>query len=290
MTRSTIRVGVLLAAGGFVVLASFFGSRTQQVRAVPDYQALRDDANGALVYVFADGSGQVLPYTPQPVITSAPSAPTLTAPPSAVPATATAAPSATAGATATSAPTAAPQPVLLNGSFEQDGGWVAYFTQTSTAGKEPSVLRAVKGEGPFAGMVYDGARSLHLRGEYLCFQGGVYQRLAATPGQALRLTAWFQTWSNTTDLFELPSDINTYQSVRLGIDPKGGTDPLSSRVEWTERGAGGDWQQLVVDTYAGAPAVTIFVGANVGYHYPDQCNWPLRNNWALFDLVELTAP
>ena len=80
--------------------------------------------------------------------------------------------------------------------------------------------------------------------------------------------------------------------VALGIDAKGGTDPGNSRVEWTIGSAPGAWKQLVVETYANAPAVTVFLRADLGYRpdYPGQCNWAVRNNWGLFDAVELTTP
>lgn len=245
--------------------------------------ALRDDANGFLCYDFR-AWGQCFAYTPTAgaPVTAAPS---VTTAPGVTPAP----PTATRPPATATAP-AAQQPELLNGGFEQDGGWVSYFLQTSAPGKEPGVFRVPRGDGPFAGIVYEGNRALQVRGEYMCWRGGAYQRVPVVAGQALRLTAYADTWSNSTDLFEFESDVNTWQSLQLGIDPKGGTDPANSRIEWTERYGGIGWQQLSIDTYSAAPFVTVFLYANLGYRYPNECMWPLRNNWGLFDAVTLTAP
>jgi hypothetical protein len=260
------------------------------VAAQTGLQALRDDANGFLCYDFR-AWGQCFAYTPT-AGGQATAAPSATTAPGVTPATATATPTATVTRppTATATAPSAQQPELLNGGFEQDGGWVSYFLQTSAPGKEPGVFRVPRGDGPFAGIVYEGQRALQVRGEYMCWRGGAYQRVPVVAGQALRLTAWADTWSNSTDLFEFESDVNTWQSLQLGIDPKGGTDPANSRIEWTERYGGTGWQQLTVDTYAAAPFVTVFLYANLGYRYPNECMWPLKNNWGLFDTVTLVAP
>lgn len=265
------------------------------VAAQAGLQALRDDANGYLCYDFR-AWGQCFAYTPTAgmPVTAAPSATTAPgvtpAPPTATrpPATATA-PASSATPTATRPPATAtatseaPAVVLLNPSFDEQGGWVDYFLQTSAAGKMPTVYQASRGDGPFAGMVFDGPYSHHFRGEYLCWQGGSYQRVPVPSGRWIRFGMSAFTWSNSTDFFEFATDPNTWQTWRVGIDPLGGADPRQSRVEWVGADGSDEWRRLTVETIARNSFVTVFAEFNLGYKYPGECMWPVRNNWGVLD-------
>lgn len=101
--------------------------------------------------------------------------------------------------------------------------------------------------------------------------GGVHQSVAATPGRAARLAAWLLT----------SRDGEAPMGSRIGIDPRGGTDPDSADVVWSEWAeTGGQWRRVTVSAAAAADRVTIFLE-----HAQNAAN---RWNLSAFDGVELT--
>jgi hypothetical protein len=134
----------------------------------------------------------------------------------------------------------------------------------------------------------DGQFALKFSGLFMCWRAGVYQRVPVTAGQWLRFSAHVFTWSNSGGNFELPSDLNTYQSARVGLDPLGGVDPRNSRVEWVGPVETDDnYTRLAVDTLARAGFVTAFVEYNLGYKHPGECMWAVTNNWGYADAAAL---
>lgn len=102
--------------------------------------------------------------------------------------------------------------------------------------------------------------------------GGAYQSLAAQPGRGLQLSAWVLTWKQG----DRPI------GGRIGIDPRGGTNPESGAIiwsPWTE--TDGAWQPMSISAHAQLEQVTIFL----------QHDQHLANAWNIvaFDAVQLGA-
>src|SRR5450432_511391 len=99
--------------------------------------------------------------------------------------------------------------------------------------------------------------------EYLTFfathRGGVFQNVAVTQGSKLQFSAWVNVWSTSLDdpnASEQPGRL----TVRVGIDPKGGTDGTSANIIWTQAPELYDqYQQVTVEATAAAASVTVFV-------------------------------
>lgn len=95
--------------------------------------------------------------------------------------------------------------------------------------------------------------------------GGVYQQVTGiTPGTELRFSIYAHVWSTTFDdlnLSEDPGDV----SVRVGIDPSGGTDALSSSVQYSTPLVAYDaYREYNVIVTAQSSTVTVFVRSTVG--------------------------
>ena len=98
-------------------------------------------------------------------------------------------------------------------------------------------------------------------------KGGVYQRVAVTPGDVLQFRGWVITYR--TDPF--PVSFHYESSGRVGIDPNGGTDPNASSIVWSpwvtaqdivgarEEATGkGYWTEAYVKATAASNYVTVF--------------------------------
>jgi LysM repeat protein len=94
---------------------------------------------------------------------------------------------------------------------------------------------------------------------------GVYQRVTTvTPGTELRFSVWVWVWSSAT--FEDPnvSEDPNGVTVRVGIDPTGGTNAQSPNVVWSQGVEFYDeFRELSVVATASGPAVTVFVRSEV---------------------------
>jgi beta-lactamase superfamily II metal-dependent hydrolase len=139
---------------------------------------------------------------------------------------------------------------------------------------------------------------------------GLYQQVSIVPGVKLRFTAWAHAWSNHADEehpddFPHPDDPGWsegagYQQIAwpegsqppsedpqqnarsnftfwVGIDPTGGTDPLSESTVWSQGWHiyNGYVQPLSVETVTEAYTVTVFLRS--------QTQWPFRHNDAYWD-------
>jgi LysM repeat protein len=95
--------------------------------------------------------------------------------------------------------------------------------------------------------------------------GGVYQQISGvTPGTELRFSIYAHIWSST---FEDPnvSDDPGAVALRVGIDPNGGTDGMSSDVVYTEPQIFYDtFRQYSIIVTAKSSTVTVFVRSTVG--------------------------
>ena len=87
---------------------------------------------------------------------------------------------------------------------------------------------------------------------------GLYQQVRVSPGQTLRFSIWTQVWSSTYSngkISELPGNIR----ISIGIDPTGGTDPLSRVIHWTSEIEAYDrWHFQLVEEVAQNNVITVF--------------------------------
>jgi len=119
--------------------------------------------------------------------------------------------------------------------------------------------------------VLDGEVSWNIKQGYAVFTVAGYQRVSGlTPGESVKLTAygWVYTCNDTTTSCIIPdfpyrrSDTAAGASLKVGIDPTGGTDPLSPNVVWSGSAAPYDqWAELTVTVQARGDSVTVFLYA-----------------------------
>ncbi len=139
--------------------------------------------------------------------------------------------------------------------------------------------------------VHSGAVSWHLRQNGAVFTAAGYQQVSEiAPGTALELIAhgWAFACADATTRCAIPtppyaqSDETAGITLRAGIDPTGGLDPLSSAVQWSENAAPYDqWATLRVTATAQAETVTIYL-------FMTQ-QTPLALNGIYWDAISLSA-
>lgn len=153
-------------------------------------------------------------------------------------------------------------PVLLNADFEVDDltGWTEWGSVDGVqTGPWFFDIAARVGAGFLGTAVNCGAKD-----------GGVQQSIAARPGSDLTLRAWTLTFHDGA------AGIRN----RIGIDPRGGTDPRSDRIVWSPWvETGGLWENVTVTVRAEADRVTVFLEHDQDAQNP----W----NLSAFDGVEI---
>lgn len=96
--------------------------------------------------------------------------------------------------------------------------------------------------------------SVQIHSDHAGFDGGIYQRVAATPGTGYKFVVyWAVVMVDGKGMHE--SEINR----RLGIDPFGGTDPNSGNIRWSPDYFGSGKFELEFQEYARSPFITVFV-------------------------------
>lgn len=182
--------------------------------------------------------------------------------------------------------------LLLNGSLERP-----YYGQGAPTRTVPQHWNLWVGAGApdafphtDAVQVIDGEVSWNLKQGYVAFTAAGYQRVSGlTAGDVLKLTAygWVYTCNDTTNsciIEEHPyrkSDTSAGASLKVGIDPNGGTDPNSADIKWSAAAAPYDqWAEMTVTATAAGDAVTVFL-------YMTQANGLALNNvyWDKASLV-----
>jgi hypothetical protein len=61
---------------------------------------------------------------------------------------------------------------------------------------------------------------------------GFYQQVTVTSGKDYLLTAYGLSWSTNNPVVDTPSQANI--TMRIGIDPNGGTDPFAASIVWSD--------------------------------------------------------
>ncbi len=110
--------------------------------------------------------------------------------------------------------------------------------------------------------------SLWIYADAIQFDGGVYQVVAVTPGHGYHFeVAWAVVRHDGVGIHD------DSQLIRqVGIDPYGGTNPLSPNVQWSGEytGSGKFAPELAIDQYAQSDHITIYLRAQ--NHYTDSRN------------------
>jgi hypothetical protein len=166
------------------------------------------------------------------------------------------------------------QNLLYNGDFENEfhpwrgtaelhmaDGWTPWWVAQTGAdptwkNRRPEYKRATLAVDP--GRIRNGASSQ----QYFTFWGthvaGLWQQVVVEPGARLRFRAWGHAWSSEADR-PRPSQNPTHVHMSIGIDPMGGTDPMSSSIVWSpDQSAIDDWRLFAVEAGAVTPIITVF--------------------------------
>ncbi len=192
-------------------------------------------------------------------------------------------PSPTATATATPSPTLTqtrvPSGLLINGGFDQrDGGsnagtqgWTSWWAEIPKPGgnsfnyayKPNSFNAECRSSGAAADFVFNGDCSQRVLNNWDPWWAGVYQQVAVTAGQRLRLSAYGRAWASS-QAFPNPSDTNVQVRMQVGIEPNGVCNPFASTVVWSGSiTPHNTWQSTSVTAQAGsAGRVCVFLSTD----------------------------
>jgi hypothetical protein len=165
----------------------------------------------------------------------------------------------------------APEIVVAN-------GWEAWWQAGTSEEQEQGYLKRPEYKP-------DGSRASGTQQKFFnsfaTHNAGIYQRVSVREGSQLALTARVYVWSSSYDDLSQSVDPGNYE-VMVGIDPTGGTDPLSDTVVWSAPQMIYDqWIDLGVNATAQADTVTIFLRGTVEYR--------VKNNNSYWDDAILTA-
>ncbi|MEO8377988.1 MAG: hypothetical protein ABI579_09985, partial [Candidatus Sumerlaeota bacterium] len=157
-----------------------------------------------------------------------------------------------------------PGPSLVtNGSFESGftsgvgNGWTSYITAGTPSFGSASVNKQ------------DGSYSQYWnRANTAAFDGGVYQTITTTAGQAYAISAWMKRQSTISGT-----------SMKFGYDLSGGTSATAGTVVYTDITGGTDnvWVHYTANVVATGSAITLFArgghtgttGGTSSYFYVD---------------------
>ena len=165
--------------------------------------------------------------------------------------------------------------LLTNSSFEEPytngiaGNWYTWYEErnmnadcnTTAVMRRPTWSAEIVG-GNGGQLHFDGTRSQHISSNFATWRGGMFQSVPATPGSVYRFGVWSLGRAGN-DAYPAPSDRSVNMSVRVGIDPNGGSDWWSNEIIWGPRISPHDfWQEAAVSVQATGQAVSVFVDAN----------------------------
>ncbi len=186
--------------------------------------------------------------------------------------------------------------LLVNGSLERPYAGKGSNTRTVPQGWELWVGAGAPDAFPHTDtvQVIDGAVSWNIKQGYTVFTVAGYQVVGGlTKGDVLKLTAygWVYTCNNTENSCVIEaapyrqSDTAAGASLKVGIDPTGGTNPNAESVKWSASAAPYDqWAEMSVTATADGGSVTVFL-------YATQSNGLAMNNvyWDNASLVRTEA-
>jgi hypothetical protein len=206
-------------------------------------------------------------------------------------------------------PVSGPQTERDIGNVFTPPGWLTWFRHQPGLWDQPEVRDARATVD--ARRVHSGQKGMLLFTFYRKHDGGFLQRVQVVKGTRVRLSAWAHAWSNcqgrpNTDdprwsegpgyapgfLLEgeqppagSPGSTTDWQNFtfRLGIDPRGGTDPSGASVVWG-RGA------HIYNQYAEVPPVEVVAEADqVTVFLRSTTLWPFKHNDAYWDDAALSS-
>lgn len=133
--------------------------------------------------------------------------------------------------------------LLVNPDFESGNlnGWTRYGRQL------PGIRNYAALGGGFIGGVKAHGGNYYVGNEHnsCCTNpsglGGVWQRVAVIPGQAVTFRGWLYTYQGDPNVAEFDKGVDEMVTGRFGIDPTGGTDPGSPNIVWSIPSSGQDW-------------------------------------------------
>ena len=130
--------------------------------------------------------------------------------------------------------------------------------------------------------VHGGSQAQQIASFYESHTAGVHQRVNVTAGADLRLSAFGKGWTSASDDPLNVSVSGTDLRMRIGVDPFGGTDPLSPNIQWSQPiNAADSWVRFEVYARAQSSSVTVFL-----YSSPFDAR---RHNDVYWDDAELVS-
>lgn len=127
--------------------------------------------------------------------------------------------------------------------------------------------------------VYEGARAQQYFTRWRIHEAGIYQTVPATPGKQYRLRIFGHAWSSK---YDNPYESESTLEMRVGIDPRGGTNWASSNVVW------GPMNQQYNEYGAFYACATAKSDEITVYTYSRPV-WPVSHNDVYWDDAELIA-
>ena len=133
-----------------------------------------------------------------------------------------------------------------------------------------------------AGRVRTGGYAQKFFSTFSTHNGGIYQQVSGVPtDKKITFSSWVQVWSNQKDNVEVSEEVGRYKTC-VGIDPTGGTDPLSPQVIWGDLVEEYDeWGQRTVSIRGVSDTITVFMRGTV--------LWRVKHNDSYWDDARLYA-
>jgi len=148
---------------------------------------------------------------------------------------------------------------------------------------KPEYKAALPTDKPEGKRIFAGSQAQQWFNSYNTHRGGVYQRVQVTVGALVSATVRASVWSASGDdpAFSGGPQGNGKYQVRVGIDPKGGTDPNSPDVIWGDGVFPYDvWMEVFSpQVQCNTGHFTLFIEGN--------CVYPVKNNNCYIDSASL---
>ena len=127
-----------------------------------------------------------------------------------------------------------------------------------------------------------GEYSQKVANTFATHNAGLTQQVSDVPvGQWVTFSCWVQVWSSNRDNPDV-SEVNGRYRTCVGIDPHGGTDPMSTDVVWGEMGETYDaWAKRSVGIESVSDTVTVFLRGTA--------QWRVKHNDAYWDEARLVS-